>query len=98
MLMSSPTSAWRSNRNSNCSKSRRRDRRWRGEEVARRVPEQVTVLAVARTVRGMRQDDELAVAIRKLLIEIDQILGGRVAVPDAADHQHGRGHLLRIHP
>ena len=57
---------------------------------------QVPVLAVARAVRGVRQDDELAVAVRQLRVEVEQVLVGRVAVPDAAQHQHRRQHLLRI--
>ena len=54
------------------------------------------VLAVARAVRRLRQDDELAVAVRQLHIEVEQVLVGRVAVPNAAQHQHGAMHLLRI--
>src|SRR5262245_10032216 len=52
------------------------DRRRRGEEVSHRVPEQVTVVAVAGAVGGMRQDDELAVAVRQLPVEVDQVLVG----------------------
>src|SRR5262245_5728738 len=54
------------------------------------------IVAVARAVRGVRQDHELAVAVRQLLIELQQVLVGRVAVVDAADHQHRRLHLLGI--
>ena len=72
------------------------DRRRRGQEVLDRVPQEVPVLAVARAVRGLRQDDELAVAVRKLGVELQQVRVGRVAVPDAAQHQHRRQHLLRI--
>ena len=46
--------------------------------------------------RGVRQDDELAIAIWQLLEEIEKILGGRVVVMDAADHEHRREYLLGI--
>ncbi len=54
----------------------------RARKFLHRVPQQVPVLAVARAVRGLRQDDELAVAVRQLPVEIQQVLVGRVAVPD----------------
>jgi hypothetical protein len=60
------------------------------------VIQQVAVLPIARAVRRLRQDDELTVAVRKLLVEVEQVLVGRVAVPRAAEHQHRRQHLLRI--
>src|SRR5215510_13567145 len=64
--------------------------RGRGEEVLDRVPQKMPVLAVARAVGRVRQDDELAVAIRQLRVEVQQVLVGRIAVPDAAQHQHRR--------
>src|SRR6185437_2845081 len=49
----------------------RRRRRRLGQEIAQGVEQQMPVLAVTRTVRGLRQDDELAVAVRKLPVEIE---------------------------
>ena len=54
------------------------------------------VVAEARAVRGVRQNLELAVAVRELAIEIEQVVVGRIAVPLAADHQHRAEHLGRI--
>src|SRR6478735_12042995 len=73
------------------------DRRRRREEIARGVPQQVPVVAVAWTVRGVRQNYELAVPVRQLLEEVDQVFRRRVAVTDAPDHEHRRLHLLRFY-
>src|SRR5215470_15753838 len=54
------------------------------------------VLAPPRAVCGVRQDHELAIPVRKLLEEVDKVLGGRVAVMDAAHHEHRREYLLGI--
>ena len=62
-----------------------------GEGAARkffsRIPEQMPVFAPASAVRGLRQDDKLAVAVRKLPVEVEQVVIGRVAVEFAAQHQ-----------
>src|SRR4029079_16981442 len=70
--------------------------RGRSEEVHHRIPQQVPVLAVAQAVRGLRQDDELAVAVRQLTVEVEQVVVGRVAVVFAAQHQHWRLDLGRV--
>ena len=46
--------------------------------------------------RGARQNDELPVLIRELLIEVEQIFLRGDAVKFPAHDHHGRVHLLRI--
>src|SRR5208283_4556525 len=46
-------------------------RRWFGQEIAQGVKQQVPVLAVAGAVRGLRKDDELAIAVRQLSEEVE---------------------------
>ena len=79
-----------------CRDQEESDRRRRVKEIAHRVPQQVAVVAVADRVRGVRQDHELAVAVGKLRVEIEQVLIGRIAVVLGAQHQHRRLHALRI--
>src|SRR5262249_21364570 len=56
------------------------DRRRRGEEVAHRVPQQMTVVAISRAVRGVRQNHELAVAVGRASCRGrgEKVVGGAV--------------------
>ena len=54
------------------------------------------VLAPARAMRGLREDNELAVAIWKLSVEFEQVVIGRVAVKLTSQHKHRCQHLFRV--
>ena len=58
-----------------------RNRRRLGEEILHRVPEQVSIVAEIGGVRRLRQDYELAIAIRELTEEVEQVVVMLVAFP-----------------
>src|SRR5262249_45364416 len=63
------------------------DRCRRGEEIAGRVPKQMAGVAVSRTVRGVRQDHELAVAVGEFAEKVDGGPGGRVCGLKCRGHE-----------
>ena len=60
------------------------------------MPEQLTVDGERDRMGGARQDDELAVAVRQLVVEFLEVGDGGDAVIFAAHQQHRRQHLLGI--
>src|SRR5207244_8522730 len=76
--------------------SSRRDTWRHREKLARDVPKKLAIGCEHQGVRGSRQDYELAVSVRQLSIEVEEIVDGCDAVVLAPKDQHGVQDLLRI--